>query len=451
MNDKRIDILKNEKINKAVNKMAAPAIIGMLVMAIYNVVDSMFVSWLGDYEIAATQIVLPIMLISSSIGLALGMGGGTYVSRLMGMNNKEEADHVASVSFFTGLGIGILLVIGCIVFLDPLLHLFGSDANTHELATIYGKYIILGFTFTILNMIMNNMLRSEGSAKFSMIGMGIGSIVNIILDPILIFVFDMGIGGAAIATTFSQGVTTLILLSMYVRKKSIIRISLNHFVPSRTIYKEILVIGIPTFFRQLLVSVSLGLLNTAATVYGDTELLSALSIIVKVTMIPNYIIFGIGQGFQPVAGYNYGSKDKERVIGSFKYTLRISTYIMIFFFLLFSIFSNTIFDIFRSSDAVREYGVIGIRIYMFGFLFLGISNTIAIFYQSLGRGTEALLLSIARQGFFFIPLIILLPLLLNENGVLMAQAVSDILTFALALGIILPFFKQDKLELLLAR
>jgi putative MATE family efflux protein len=449
MDDKRIDLLKNGKVNKAINKMAAPAIIGMLVMAIYNVVDSMFVSWLGDFEIAAAQVVLPIMLIASAVGLSFGIGGGTYVSRLLGNNKKDEADKVASVSFFSGLVVGILLMVVSLIFLDPILQFFGSNEDTHELAKTYGTYIIIGFGFTVLSMIMNNMLRSEGSGVFSMIGMAIGSILNIILDPIFLFVFDMGIGGAAIATTISQAVTTLVLLSMYLRKKSIIKIGISYFKPSLVIYKEILVVGIPTFFRQMLVSLSLGLLNNAATLYGGTELLSATSVVVKVTMIPNYIIFGFGQGFQPVAGFNYGAKNKQRVMDGFKYTLRVSTYIMVFFFLLFTIFDDAIFDIFRSSAAVREYGKTALRWYMFGFLFLGASNTISIFYQAIGKGTEALILSVARQGLFFIPLILILPNIIGVDGVLMSQAISDILSLILSLSLVIPFTTSKKFHLLM--
>lgn len=450
MEDKRIDILKNEKINKAINKMAAPAIIGMLVMAIYNVVDSIFVSWLGDFEIAAIQIVLPIMLISSAVGLSFGIGGGTYVSRLLGNNRGDEADKVASVSFFTGLAMSILLMAASLIFLDPILKLFGADANTQDLAKTYGTYIILGFGFTVLNMVMNNMLRSEGSAKFSMIGMAIGSIVNIILDPILIFTFDMGIAGAAIATTISQGVSTLILLSIYLRKKSIIKIGISHFKPTIIIYKEILVVGVPTFFRQLLVSLSVGILNNAATTYGGTELVSAFSVVIKVTLVPNYIIFGLGQGFQPVAGFNYGAKNKERVMDGFKYTLRVSTYIMIFFFLFFTLFDDLIFDIFKSSDIVREYGKAALRWYMFGFLFLGASNTISIFFQAIGRGKEAFILSVARQGLFFIPLIYILPNMIGMDGVLMAQAISDILALVLSVSLVIPFTTSKKFHVLMS-
>jgi putative MATE family efflux protein len=451
MDDKRIHLMKNEKVSKAVNALAAPAIIGMLVMAIYNVVDSMFVSWIGDNEIAATQVVLPIMLIASSIGLAFGIGGGSYISRLLGRNDKNEANKVASVSFFTGLILGVIVTAINLIFLEPILNFFGADNNTLELAKEYGYFIIIGYAFTILNMVMNNVLRSEGSAKHSMIGMAIGSILNIILDPIFIFVFDWGIEGAAIATTLSQIVSCLILLSAFLKKKSILSISPKLFSPSISIYIEILKVGIPTFFRQLLVSISIGFLNVEAGKAGGTELVSAIGVITRTTMIPMYIVFGFGQGFQPVAGYNFGANNKERVMDSFKYAMKVSIIVMFVSMAIYLGFSNLIFKIFRSSEIVTEYGVKGIRYYAIALLFLGISNTIAVFYQAIGKGIEALILSVSRQGLFFIPLILLLPKTYGVDGVLISQLLADSLTAILSISLFITFIKAKKLDLLMNR
>ena len=450
MDDKRINLLKNEKVSKAINKMATPAIIGMIVMAVYNVVDSIFVSWISEegYEVAATQVVLPIMLIASSIGLALGMGGGSYISRLLGKNNKMEANKVATVSFFSGIVLGLVLTIINLLFLEEILNLFGADVNTLELAKDYGSYIIFGYGFTILNMIMNNLLRSEGSAKYSMIGMAIGSVLNIILDPIFIFVFGWGIAGAAIATTLSQVVGFLILLSFYLRKKTLIKVAPKYFKPSKSIYFEILKVGIPTFFRQVLVSVSIGILNNAASDIS-TDLITAIGIITRVTMLPMYFVFGFGQGFQPVAGYNFGAGNKQRVKDSFRYAVIVSLSVVAVSCVFFLLFGNVVFTIYNSSESVTSYGLVGIKYYAIGLLFMGVSNTIGVFYQSLGRGVEALILSVARQGIFFIPLILILPGIYGVEGVLVSQAVADLLTAILSIAIILPFFINKKLDVLM--
>ncbi len=449
MDDKRLNLLKNEKISKAINTLAAPAIVGMLVMAIYNVVDSIFVSWISDQAIAATQVVLPIMLIASAIGLAFGIGGGSYVSRLLGMDDTKKANNVVSVVFFTGLVVGVVVIILNLIYIEPVLQFFGANEEILGLAKAYGRYIIIGYAFIIVNMIMNNSLRSEGSAMYSMIGMAAGSILNIILDPIFIFGLGWGIEGAAIATTISQVFSTIILLSFYLRKKTLLRINVMNFKPTRDIYKQIIIIGVPTFFRQLLMSVSIGLLNTAAIAYGGTALLAALGVVTRVTMIPNYVVFGYGQGFQPVVGYNFGAKNKERVMESFWYALKIQMIILAVSFVILNVFNKTVFEIYQSSPEVTAYGMIAMRWYTIGILFLGVSNTIGVFYQALGRGVEALILSVARQGFFFIPLILYLPTIYDVNGVIMTQAVSDVFTVVLAVVMIIPFIQKNRIEKLM--
>lgn len=445
MNDKRLKMLKDEPVNKAINYMAAPAIVGMMVMAIYNVVDSIFVSWIGDYEMAATQIVLPIMLVASSIGLALGMGGGSYISRLLGKNDVIEANKVGIVSFVTGAILGIIVTVINLSLLEPILNMFGADVNTLDLAKEYGTYIVIGYLFTILNMVMNNLLRSEGSAKYSMIGMVSGSIFNIILDPVFIFVFGWGIAGAALATTLSQILTSIILISWYLRKKTLISLNLKNFKPSVKIYTEILKIGIPTFLRQLLVSISLGILNNSASDIS-TDLVTAIGVVSRVTMIPMYIIFGFGQGFQPVAGYNFGAKNKDRVVDSFKYALKVSMLVMLVSCILFLVSGDLVFRIYHSGETVIEYGLPALRYYAIAILFMGVSNTVAVLYQAIGKGFEALILSVSRQGLFFIPLILILPNLIGLTGVIASQAIADLLTLILSVALILPFFTKNKLE-----
>lgn len=446
MDDKRINLMKNEKVSKAINKMAAPAIIGMLVMAIYNIVDSIFVAHIGGNEIAATQVVLPLMLIASSIGLAFGIGGGSYVSRLLGANKKKEANIASAVSFFTALGVGVALSVFNYIFMDEVLLLFGADESILSLARQYGNFIVFGYAFTVLNMVLNNILRSEGSGNYSMIGMAVGSVLNIILDPIFIFVFDWGIAGAAIATTVSQIVSFIVLFSNFFYKRSIVHIKPKYFLPSRKIYKQIFVVGLPTFLKQMLISVSIGLLNTAAMRYGGADLLASVGIITRVIMIPNYIIFGFGQGFQPLAGYNFGAKNKERVIEGFKYTMLVTTAITSVTCIVFFLFDDAIFRIYDASPTITAYGKSGLHYYSIGMLFLGITNTITVFYQAIGRGVEALIMSVSRQGILYIIAIIILPRILGVEGVLLTQTISDVASCVLAVSLIVPFLKSNKID-----
>lgn len=444
LKDKRIDLLENAKITKAVNQMAMPAIIGLMVLGIYNFVDTMFVSWLGTEATGATQVVMPIMMLVSSFGLAFGIGGGSYISRLLGMKQSEKANEVGSVAFVTAIIVGIIYTISALVFIEPLLSFFGASSEVMELAKSYGMYIILGSMFTMGNMTMNNMLRAEGSGKLSMIGMTVGAVLNIALDPLFIFTFGLGISGAAMATVLSQIVTFTILISRYLNHHSVVKIGLSHFKPNRNTYMEIFKVGIPTFVRQLLFSVSLGILNQGANTYGGPELLAAVGIIFKTIMVPMYVVFGIGQGFQPVAGYNVGAGNHHRVMASLRYSIKLSLAVAVISSIGLIVFDEVILSIFRPSEDVLDYCILGLRYYGVATIIMAVSNTIGVFYQALGKGFESLVLSVARQGLFFIPAIIILPKIMNYNGILGAQLLADILTLGLSFVMIVPFIKSGK-------
>lgn len=446
MEDKRIALLRDEPVNKAVNYMSIPAIVGLLVMAIYNLVDTMFVAWLGTEATGATQVVFPIMMLISAFGLAFGMGGGSYISRLLGRDRKIEANKVATVSFITSIFVGLFFMILSLIFMEPLLKFFGASDGIMEMAKSYGLYILLGSILIMGNMTMNSMLRAEGSAKLSMIGMAVGAVLNIILDPIFIFVLDLGISGAAIATSLSQLVTFIILISRYLNNRSIAKIAFQYFRPSKNIYYEILKVGIPTFFRQVLLSISLGILNQGAVIYGGEDLLAAVGLTFRVYMLPMYVLFGIGQGFQPVVGYNYGAKNKKRVTDSLKYSLMLSVMVAMVCSTLLIIFAENILGLFRATDAVVAYGVQGLRFYSIAMIFLAVTNTIGVFYQAIGKGKESLLLAIARQGLFFIPALFIMPQFLGATGILSAQLAADLATFVLSSIMFLRFIKKSRME-----
>ncbi|XMB72649.1 MATE family efflux transporter [Mycoplasmatota bacterium WC30] len=446
MDDKRIITLRDEPVNKAINKMAAPAIVGMLVMAIYNFVDTIFVSWTNPIATSATQVVLPVMLIASSIGLSFGVGGASYISRLLGMHQKKRAEKVVMSVLIAGFILGVLATVFNYIFMEDIFTFFGASSEIMGLTLAYGKYILLGYTFMILNMILNNTLRSEGSAKYSMIGMATGAILNIILDPIFIFGFGWGISGAAIATTLSNMVSFLILLSMYLSKKTLLRLRLKNIGFELSIYKEILKVGLPTFFKQLLFSFSMKLLNGAANDYGGVDLLATLGIVIRIITIPSYIIFGFGQGFQPVAGYNYGADNPKRVMDSFKYTVKVTSIIMLVTSVILSLFGFIILKLFQTTQVMEEYAILILRYQSIGLIFLGAINTITIFFQSLGKGFKALLMSIARQGLFFVPLILIIPNYMGVNGVILSQPFADILALLLAVVLVLPYSKTENIE-----
>ena len=445
MEDKRINLLKEAPIKKAVNAMALPAIISMIVVAVYNVVDTMFVSWLGTQATGATQVVLPIVMLISAVGLCFGIGGGSFLSRLLGNKDYEKANKVTSTAFFTVVGGGIIFTILSILFLEPILKVFGASGTIMGFAKDYGFYILVGSLFQMGNMALNNLLRSEGSGKISMMGMAIGAVVNIVIDPIFIFTLDLGISGAAIATTLSQIITFSILLGQFLKHKTVSKIHIKYFTPSSEIYKEIFKVGIPTFLQQFLFGISIGFLNQAAVTAGGDNLLAAVGIMYKIIMIPTCILFGIGQGFQPVTGYNFGAKNRERVIESLKYSMLVSLIFGLVSAIILFAFGSELMSIFKPEKAVVEYGITGLKINALSMILMSFSNIIAIYYQAIGKGKEALFLSITRQGIFFIPVIFVLPNLIGLNGVFLAQPVADLLTMIITMIIFVPFVKNDRL------
>ncbi len=446
MDDKRLYLLEKEKISTAINKMALPAIIGFMVMAIYNVVDTMFVAWLGTNATGATQVVLPITMLVTAFGLAFGIGGGSYLSRLLGMKRMDHARELTIVTLVSGVIAGVLFIILMLANLNTLLSFFGSDAEIMPMARGYGKYIIMGSAFVMGNMAMNNLLRAEGSAKLSMIGMAAGSILNVFLDPLFIFVFDLGIEGAAMATSLSQGVSFAILLSYYLRGKSVMPMSFKYFKPSKDMYTEIAKVGIPTFLRQTLYSISIAYLNKNAVSYGGADLLAAIGLVFRISMIPSYVVFGLGQGYQPVVGYNFGAKNSGRINEALRYTMMVGIGFAIVAGILMSIFGKQILVAFRPVSQVMTYAIVGLRFSAMAIVMMAISNTIGIFYQAIGRGKESLILSVARQGLFFLPVVFLLPMLVGGTGILAAQLVADGLTFILATIMFYGYRSKGQLE-----
>ena len=442
MDDKRIYLMKEAPVGKGVVQMAIPAIIGMLVMAIYNIVDTMFVAWLGTEATGATQVVLPIIMVFGAIGLSFGIGGGSYVSRLLGEQRRQEAEKVLATCTVLAFIVGLTLTILGIVFIEPVLKIFGATETIMPLAKDYGAFIVLGGVGQVLNMNFNNMLRSEGSAKNSMIGMAVGSIVNIILDPIFIFVFGWGIKGAAIATSLSQFITTGILLYQYLGGKTILKLCLKKFSMTQEILSEIMKMGAPSFARQLLTSVSMVLMNTAAALHGGDAAIAAVGIVSRTMMLVMYVIFGLSQGFQPVAGYNYGAKAFGRLKGALNFTVLVSVGIASVSGIVFLLFGESILSIFKPTSEVMGLGLQFLLFNVVSIILMGFTNVLGSYYQAVGKGLPALVLSVARQGLFFIPLILILPHYLGLQGVFMTQAIADVFTVVFSLVFFIPTRKE---------
>ena len=439
--DARSRLLAEEPVPRLLAKFAGPAIIGMLVQAIYNIVDTIFVGRIGTEAIAAIAIAFPIFMLIGTIGLAMGVGAGSYISRLLGEKNIEQANHAASTALFSTVGLALLFILLGSVFLQQMLRVFGATDTVLPYGMEYSGVLVAGSIFTMSNMCMNNMLRAEGSVKMSMIGLSTGALLNIILDPIFIFTLDMGIKGAAVATVLAQFVSTALLLGYYLTGKSMLRIHPRLFHFSRQIYDDIIKIGFPTFIRQALVSVSMALMNNIAGNYGDPAI-AAIGIVLRVFPLGLMVLFGFAQGFQPIAGFSYGARRYDRLMESIQVSLKWSTSFCVVLTLVFMLFTTPIIAIFSNDPEVLAIGVKGLRYFSIPLPMLGFSIIMGTLFGALGKGLPTLILSFARQGFFLIPCLIILPKLWGLDGLLLSQTAADIATALLTLFLSLKLIRE---------
>lgn len=439
--DEQFEKMTNTPIPKLVSSLAIPTIISMLITSIYNMADTYFVSQLGTSASAATGIVFSLMAIIQAIAFAIGIGSGSTISRRLGEQNKKEADILGSSGLVTSLVFGFILLVFGNIFIEPLMIILGSTKSILPYSISYAKYILFAAPFMATSFILNNILRAEGKANLAMIGIGIGGIINIILDPIFIFSFKLGISGAAIATATSQFISFIILLSFYLRRKTIVQFSIKKISRNIDTYFIILKNGMPSFFRQGLASIATVALNFNAGNYGDSAV-AAMSIVGRICMLIFCVVIGYGQGYQPVVGYNYGAKNYHRVKESFLFTLKVGTSIMTVLAIIGFILSPKIMSWFISNLTVIKIGTNALRYQclVMPLMTLGVLSNMT--FQAVGKSLHATFLTSCRQGIFFLPLIIILPKLFYLKGVEITQPISDILTFIISIPFIYKFFKN---------
>lgn len=439
--DQRVRMLETP-INRLIPALAAPTIISMLVTSIYNMADTYFVSQLNTSASGAVGVVFSLMAIIQAVGFTVGMGAGSIASRLLGQDRGGEADVYASSGVAAALAVGLVMAGLGLGFREKLMWLLGSTATIYPYALDYAFYIILGAPVMILSFTLNNLLRWQGKANLSVFGLATGGILNMILDPIFIYGFQMGISGAGAATLFSQCVSLAILAAFFFLKKSQLRVSPVCVSRSPQIYLSILKQGMPSFFRQGVLSAATMALNYNAKLYGDAAV-AALSIVTKVFMVIQSIVIGFGQGFQPVLGYNYGAKRMDRVKEAVWFSVRTCTVILTVGAVIGFVLAPHIIALFRRDDAMVI--AIGTRAFRCQCLTLPLGAVLVfanMFFQSLGKSWRAVLLAICRQG-LYIPLVYLMTGRLGLTGLESAQAVADVLSFALSASVILHYFKAE--------
>lgn len=441
--EEKFNKMTQTPIPKLILTMAIPTMITMVITSIYNMADTYFVGKISTSASGAVGIALSLMAIIQSVGFTLGMGSGNYISRLLGQRESEKASQVAAISFYTALGFGAIITVLGLIFLDPLVRLLGATPTILPHAREYVRYILIGAPLFVSSFVLNNLLRYQGSAFYSMIGIGVGGLLNIALDPIFIFTLNMGTGGAALATIISQAISFILLLFGCGRGGNI-KISLGHFKPQWSVYKEILNGGLPSFFRQSFASVANILLNHAAATYGDAAI-AAMSIVGRVLQFATSLLLGFGQGFQPVCGFNYGAKLYGRVRKAFWFCIKVAVVALVIMATVGFIFAPQIIAQFRKDDL--EVIAIGTTALRFQCITFPLSSWIIInnmLLQTIGEAKKASLIVLARQGLFFIPLILILPGIAGVLGIQISQPLSDIATFILAIPLGLSVLKNLK-------
>ncbi len=434
--------MTENSVTKLVISLSIPTVLSQMITSIYNMADTYFVTSLGDSAVGAVSVVYALQSIIQAIGFGLAMGASSLVSRKLGQEENQSASKYASCAFYAAFLMGTLLTFGGLVDLDGLLRLFGSTETILPYAHDYGLIILLGAPVMCASFVMNNVTRAQGKAVMAMIGLTAGGVLNILLDPLFIFVLDMKVGGAALATVVSQCISFLILLSFYISGKSIISLSPRNISRKIADYDLIIKTGLPTVFRQGLGSLATTLLNVQVKVYGDAAI-AAVGIANKIYMLLRSFVLGIGHGFQPVAGYNYGAKRYDRVKKAFWVATAVGTVISGLASALLLLFSGQIIHFFNpeTEETVR----IGTRMLIFvgiAIPTLGYSTYVNQLYQSLGFVKGATILASCRQGIFFVPLIFVLPAIWGLDGILLTQAVADVLTCAVSVPFNVYFLKK---------
>ncbi len=445
--EEKVTYMTTEPVKGLVCEMAVPTIISMLVTSFYNMADTFFVGRINTQSTAAVGVVFSVMALIQALGFFFGHGSGNYISRRLGARDYEHANVMAANGFFCAFFCGIVVEILGLIFLEPIAVVLGSTPTILPYTKAYLRIILMGTPFMTSSLVLNNQLRFQGSAAYAMVGIVTGAVLNIGLDPLFIFVCDMGVAGAALATIISQ-VCSFVLLLAGSSKGGNIRIRFRNFHPTRYYLGEIVRGGFPSLCRQGLGSIAGIFLNhsagTYAGAYGDAAI-AGMSIVTRVTMFANSALIGFGQGFQPVCGMNYGAGKYSRVREAFWFCVKGAAVFLIVVSVSGFLFAEPIVTLFRKDDIdVIRIGTLALRLQCIVFPFGAWIVMCNMMLQSIGKAVRASIVAAARQGLFFIPLIIILPRIFGLFGVQVCQTVSDVFSLLLSIPFGLSVLNEMK-------
>ena len=440
--EEKVNYMTTEKVPKLICSLAVPTIISMLVTTFYNMVDTFFVGQINNQATAAVGVVFSVMTLIQALGFFFGHGSGNYISRKMGERDYESAEKMASFSFFMSFFTGILVSVICFIFMKPLAIWLGSTDTILPYTMDYMGIILIGAPFIMSSFVLNNQLRYQGSANYAMVAIVIGAIINIGLDPFLMFALDLKIKGAAYATIISQ-IASFILLIVVSNKGENIRISIKKFEFKFLYFKEIIRGGAPSLFRQGLVSIASIILNNISADINDATV-AAMSVVSRITMFANSTLIGFGQGYQPVCGMNYGAKLYNRVREGFWFCVKYSFVFLVLLSALAYVFAPDLVGLFRDDKEVIEIGTAVLRFQCLAFPLNSVIVLTNMMLQSTGKGIWATIVASSRQGFFFIPIVIILSNLFGITGLEISQTIADMCAFLLSLSVALYYMNKLK-------
>ena len=428
-------------IPQLILSLAAPTILSMLITSIYNLADTFFVGQISTSASGAVGVVSSLMAIIQALGFMLGHGAGTIISRSLGNRDTTAATRFASTSFFTALVFGVVLAVAGLGTLPHFMMLLGSTETILPHACAYARPILIAAPLMISSLVMNNILRYEGKASFAMIGLVTGGVLNIALDPLFMFVFGLGTAGAGIATALSQSISFCILLSMFLRGKTVSQFRLSTVTREARDFGRILLGGAPSFGRQGLNSIGGMLLNLAARSYGDAAV-AGMSIVSRIFMFIISVAIGVGQGLQPVASFNYGARKYRRVRQAAIFTIEAAFCMLVVLVGLCWVNGDALIRLFRDDPAVTAVALPAFHYQCLAMLLQPIIVVANMTFQSVGASGRATFLACCRQGVFFIPLILILPRTHGLFGVEICQPIADVLTFLVSLPFLIAFLQQ---------
>lgn len=434
----REQMMLREPLPKVIATMAVPSIIAFLITSIYNLADTFFVSGLGESATAAVSVNASLDQLIMMAGSLLAVGAASYTSRLLGGREKKKADQVLSTAFFLAFAFGLVVAVLCTVFMTPMVRILGATDTCESYAIEYATYVLLVAPFMATNFVMNQCLRAEGSPMRSMLGMGFGALLNCFLDPIFIFALELGVSGASIATAISKMVSFAILIYPYVTSRSVLSLSLRNFRFDWDILAQVFAVGSSSMFRSGLAVVSAIVLNNIAGEISDA-VLAGIGVSNKIMMFPFGIILGFSTGLQPVAGFNWGARQYDRVRESYRFAALAAVVGAAVMGLLLALFAQPLIGLFAKTGEgleMRQIGALCIRLQCLALPIHGWVAVVNMLCAGLGNAKGALLLSTARQGTCFLPIVYPMAWAWGSNGVAAVQAAADILTLFLAVPLI---------------